>query len=195
MTFCQCIHLGHHATMKKKGFLLLTTHIAVWHITISRQLPWYLKPHIRLKWKRKFLRCACTAVYSQFYMQLVYHKPLMKTRTLLMRPFAQSEQLRKNFWNFLLKYSTFDGTFSCFQWQKKSKIRVSHSIFFQYQTRKKNWFRNKPDFLLSSNLIFTACVACKNQVRTRQKIEFVSKSILFEFVINSQIDISKIKHR
>ena len=153
MTFCQCIHLGHHATIKK-GFLLLTTHIAVWHNTISRHLAWYLKPHIRLKWKRKFLRCACTAVYSQFYMQLVYHKPLMKTRTLLMRPFAQSEQLQKNFWNFLLKYSTFDGTFSCFQWQKKSKIRVSHSIFFQFQTRKKKLISKQTQFFVEFELDF-----------------------------------------
>ena len=29
------------------------------------------------------------------------------------------------YWNFLLKYSTFNGTFSYFQWQIKSKIRIS----------------------------------------------------------------------
>ena len=74
------------------------------------------------------------------------------------------------------------------------KYRVSLD-FFSISNSKKNRFRNKLDFLSSSKLIFTACVACKNQVRTRQKIEFVSKSIFFEFVINSQIDISKIKHR
>ena len=42
-----------------------------------------------------------------------------------------------------------------------------HWIFFQFQTRKKFRFRNKLDFLLSSNLIFTACVACKNQFRNQ----------------------------
>ena len=49
---------------------------------------------------------------------------------------------------------------------------------------------------LISKLIFAGYTGSKNQVRTRQKIKFVSKSIFFfEFVINSQIDISKIKHR
>ena len=32
-----------------------------------------------------------------------------------------------------------------------------------YYKLKKNRFQNKLDFLSSSNLIFTACVACKNQ--------------------------------
>ena len=54
-----------------------------------------------------------------------------------------------------------------------------HSIFFQFQTRKKNRFRNKLDFLSSSNLIFTACVACKNQFRTWNKILLVLNSIFF----------------
>ena len=49
-----------------------------------------------------------------------------------------------------------------------------------YKLEKKNRFRIKLDFFSSSNLIFTACVACKNQVRTRQKIEFVSKLIFFQ---------------
>ena len=45
---------------------------------------------------------------------------------------------------------------------------------------KKNWFRIKLDFFfLSLNLIFTACVACKNQVRTRLEFEFVLNSIFF----------------
>ena len=35
------------------------------------------------------------------------------------------------------------------------------------QSQKKIQFRNKLDFLLSSNLIFTACVACKNQFRNQ----------------------------
>ena len=48
---------------------------------------------------------------------------------------------------------------------------------------------------LISKLIFAGYTGSKNQVRIQQKIEFVSKSIFFEFVINSQIDISKIKHR
>ena len=51
------------------------------------------------------------------------------------------------------------------------KYRVSLD-FFSISNSKKNRFRNKLDFLLSSHLIFTACVACKNQVRTRKKIEF-----------------------
>ena len=51
---------------------------------------------------------------------------------------------------------------------------LSSLDFFSISNSKKNWFRNKLDFLSSSNLIFTACVACKNQ-----KIEFVSKSIFF----------------
>ena len=50
------------------------------------------------------------------------------------------------------------------------------------QTWKKNWFRIKLDFFSSSNLIFTACVACKNQVRTRKKIKFDSKSIFFSIL-------------
>ena len=35
------------------------------------------------------------------------------------------------------------------------------------QTRKKNWLKNKLDFFSSSNLIFSACVACKNQLRNQ----------------------------
>ena len=64
-----------------------------------------------------------------------------------------------------------------------SMYRVSLE-FFSISNSKKNWFRNKLDFLSSSNLIFTACVACKNQVWNRQKIEFVSKSIFFSWVCN-----------
>ena len=37
------------------------------------------------------------------------------------------------------------------------------SIWEFITNSKKNRFRNKLDFLLSLNLIFTACVACKNQ--------------------------------
>ena len=59
------------------------------------------------------------------------------------------------------------------------KYRVSLD-FSSISNSKKNWFWNKLNFLSSSNLIFTACVACKNQVRTRQKIEFVSKSIFLQ---------------
>ena len=36
-----------------------------------------------------------------------------------------------------------------------------------YKLKKKNRVRNKLDFLSSSNLIFTACVACKNQFRNQ----------------------------
>ena len=49
---------------------------------------------------------------------------------------------------------------------------------------------------LITKLIFAGYIGSKNQVQTRKKIKFDSKSIFFfEFVINSQIDISKIKHR
>ena len=58
------------------------------------------------------------------------------------------------------------------------KYRMSLD-FFSISNSKKNQFRNKLDFLLSSNLIFTACVSCKNQVWTRQKLEFISKWISF----------------
>ena len=44
---------------------------------------------------------------------------------------------------------------------------------------KKIDFKPNLIFFSSSNLIFTACVACKNQVWTQQKIEFVSKLIFF----------------
>ena len=53
------------------------------------------------------------------------------------------------------------------------------SIWKFITNSKKIRFRNKLDFLLSSNLIFTACVSCKNQVWTRQKLEFISKWISF----------------
>ena len=58
------------------------------------------------------------------------------------------------------------------------KYRVSLD-YFSISNSKKNRFLNKLDFLSTSNLIFTACIACKNQVRTRQKIEFASKTIFF----------------
>ena len=49
---------------------------------------------------------------------------------------------------------------------------------------------------LISELIFAGYKGNKNQVQTRQKIKLVSKLIFFlEFVINFQIDFSKIKHR
>ena len=67
-----------------------------------------------------------------------------------------------------------------------------HSIFFQFQTRKKIRLRNKLDFFSSSNLIFTACVACKNQFRTWNKIQLVLNSIFSEFEIKSEIQNSKI---
>ena len=51
-----------------------------------------------------------------------------------------------------------------------SKYRVSLDFFSISNSKKKSI--SKLDFLSSSNLIFTACVACKNQVRTRKKIEF-----------------------
>ena len=47
------------------------------------------------------------------------------------------------------------------------------------QNRKNNRFRNKLHFLFSSNLIFAGYTGSKNQLRTRQKIEFVSKWIFF----------------
>ena len=48
---------------------------------------------------------------------------------------------------------------------------------------KKNRVRNKLDFLLSSNLIFTACVACKNQFRNQINFLFF------------KLDISKLKKK
>ena len=53
-----------------------------------------------------------------------------------------------------------------------------HLIFEISKSR--NLFLNliyELDFLSTSNLIFTACVACKNSVRNRQKNQ-VQKSIL-----------------
>ena len=41
------------------------------------------------------------------------------------------------------------------------------SIWEIITNSKKNRFQNKLDFLSSSNLIFTACVACKNQFRNQ----------------------------
>ena len=46
------------------------------------------------------------------------------------------------------------------------------SIWEFITNSKRNWFRNKLDFLSSSNLIFTACVACKNQFRNQ--IDFLN---------------------
>ena len=60
------------------------------------------------------------------------------------------------------------------------------SIWEFITNSKKNRFRNKLDFLSSSNLIFAGYTGIKNQVRTRQKIEFVSKSFFFEFEIEKK---------
>ena len=47
-------------------------------------------------------------------------------------------------------------------------------------------------FLSISNLIFTACVACKNQVRNRRKIKFKNKFCEIEILKNKvQIDKDK----
>ena len=48
-----------------------------------------------------------------------------------------------------------------------------------YYKLEKNRFRNKLNFLSSLNLIFAGYTGSKNQVRTRQKIKFVSKAIFF----------------
>ena len=48
-----------------------------------------------------------------------------------------------------------------------------------YKIEKKNRFRNKLDFLSSSNLIFTACVACKNQFRNQ--IDFLILNLIFRY--------------
>ena len=53
------------------------------------------------------------------------------------------------------------------------------SIWEFIKNSKKNRFRNTLNFLSSSNLIFAGYTGSKNQVRTRQEIEFVSKSIFF----------------
>ena len=54
------------------------------------------------------------------------------------------------------------------------------SIWEFITNSKKNRFRNKLDFLSSSNLIFAGYTGSKNQVRTRKKIKFDSKSIFFQ---------------
>ena len=66
---------------------------------------------------------------------------------------------------------------------------------WEFITNSKKKSISKLDFFSSSNLIFAGYTGSKNQVRTWQEIKFVPKSIFFEFVINSQIDFSKIKRR
>ena len=56
---------------------------------------------------------------------------------------------------------------------KLKDIKNAHSD----TNSKKKWFQHKLYVLLNSNLIFAGYTGSKNQVRTRQKIEFVSKSI------------------
>ena len=46
------------------------------------------------------------------------------------------------------------------------KYRVSLD-YFSISNSKKNRFLNKLDFLSTSNLIFTACIACKNQFQNQ----------------------------
>ena len=53
------------------------------------------------------------------------------------------------------------------------------SIWKFITNSKKNRFRNKLDFLSSLNLIFAGYTGSKNQVRTRKKIKFDSKSIFW----------------
>ena len=65
--------------------------------------------------------------------------------------------------------------------------------FWKIKFEKSTWIYNLQKSISKS--IFAGHTGNKNQVRTRQKIKFVLKLIFFEFVINSQIDISKIKHR
>ena len=62
-----------------------------------------------------------------------------------------------------------------------------HEIYFR------TWFLTLY-FLSISNLIFTACVACKNQVWNRQKIKFknqVQKSILWTRYFKNQVQMDR----
>ena len=68
-----------------------------------------------------------------------------------------------------------------------------YTWFLKYQVWKIKL--DELDFLSISNLNFAGYTGSKNQVQTRQKFEFFRNLFFFEFVINSQIDISKIKHR
>ena len=59
----------------------------------------------------------------------------------------------------LLSYSVICGVYLCL---------IFKMLIWEFITNsKKNWFRIKLDFFSSSNLIFTACVACKNQFRNQ----------------------------
>ena len=70
-----------------------------------------------------------------------------------------------------------------------------HLIFEISSSR--NWFLNlifELDFLSISNLIFTACVACKNPVRNRQKIKFknqVQKSFSWNRDFKNQVQMDR----
>ena len=46
------------------------------------------------------------------------------------------------------------------------------------------------EFLSTSNLIFSACVVCKNQVRNRQKIKFKNQFREIE-ILKNQLQIDK----
>ena len=61
---------------------------------------------------------------------------------------------------------TCGGVYLCFIFE------ISIWEFITNSKEKKDQFRNKLDFLLSSNLIFIARVACKNQLRNQ--IDFLS---------------------
>ena len=70
------------------------------------------------------------------------------------------------------------------------------SIWEIITNSKKNWFQNKLDFLFSSNLIFTACVACKNQFRNQIDFFWFFKLEISKLKKNLvTLDIAKIKWR
>ena len=80
-------------------------------------------------------------------------------------------------------YDYYDGEIN--QVEQDNLRRISlHSIFEFWisdfiSNSEKNRVQNQQDFISSSKLIFAGYTGSKNQVRTRQKIEFVSNSIFF----------------
>ena len=100
-------------------------------------------------------------------------------------------------------YDYYDGEIN--QVEQDNLRRISlHSIFEFWisdfiSNSEKNRVQNQQDFISSSKLIFAGYTGSKNQVRTRQKIEFVSNSFFFSSLKLKKnrvtLDISKIKWR
>ena len=98
-------------------------------------------------------------------------------------------------------YDYYDGEIN--QVEQDNLRRISlHSIFEFWisdfiSNSEKNRVQNQQDFISSSKLIFAGYTGSKNQVRTRQKIEFVSNSFFFSSLKLKKnrvtLDISNIK--